>query len=392
MNRIMRKMFESETSAGILLLIATIFALLFQNLNFLHNIYHKFLEIPFMIGIWDFSLNKPLEWWVNDFLMAIFFFGIGLELKREMIEGELKHPSQVMLPSIAAVGGVITPAFIYSVINWGDSFAMRGWAIPTATDIAFAVGVLALLGKRVPTSLKIFILTLAIMDDLCAIVIIALFYGSNLQFLYFGLAGITIVLMFILNRLDVDKKWIFIVLSLFLWVFVLNSGVHATIAGVIAGFLIPIYNKKSDISMLKFFENFLRIPVNFMILPLFAFVNAGVDIREMLVSELFMPVALGISCGLFFGKQIGVFLFSFVMIKLKLANMPKDGNWIQLYGISILCGIGFTMALFVDNLAFVDDPNKYFHVDKLSILIGSLISGIVGYIFLRIFGNKIQKY
>lgn len=391
MNRMMRKMFESETSAGILLLIATIFALLFQNLDFLHKIYHEFLEIPFMIGISKFSLNKPLEWWVNDFLMAIFFFSIGLELKREMIEGELRHPSQVMLPSVAALGGVLTPALIYSIINWGDSFAMKGWAIPTATDIAFAVGVLALLGKKVPSSLKIFILTLAIMDDLCAIVIIALFYGSNLQILYFALAGATIAIMFILNRLDVDKKWIFIVLSLLLWIFVLNSGVHATIAGVIAGFLIPIYNKKSDISMLKFFENFLRIPVNFAILPLFAFVNAGVDVRGMPASELFTPVALGISCGLFFGKQIGIFLFSFVLIKLKFADMPTNSNWLQLYGISILCGIGFTMALFVDNLAFVADSNRYMHVDKLSILIGSLISGVVGYFFLKVVGKKVNS-
>lgn len=387
MRELFKKIIKNEMSVGILLLIATILALVFQNLSLTHEFYEKFLHFPIMIGFGDLALNKPLEFWVNDVLMAIFFFSIGLELKREMVEGQLRHFSQVFLPTFAALGGVMAPAIIFSIINWNDSFAMRGWAIPTATDIAFAVGLLAILGKRVPQSLKIFVLTLAIMDDLCAIVIIALFYSTNLSLIYLLGALICTLGLVLMAKKGVDSKFPFVILSLILWVFVLNSGIHATIAGVIAAFTIPIYNQKSGSSMLKDMEHSISNCVNFIILPLFAFTNAGVDIRGVALNEILNPVSLGIIAGLFFGKQIGIFVFSYITIKFKLAAMPEKANWVQLYSIAIICGIGFTMALFVCNLAYAPNPSLYSHTDKLAILLASLISGVVGYIVARFFGN-----
>lgn len=388
MTILVRNLLKSETTGGILLLIATIMALLFQNSSLTHNFYNEILEFPIVIGFGSHVLKESFEFWVNDALMAIFFFSIGLELKREMIEGQLKHFSQVFLPSFAALGGVVFPAVIFSIINWGDSFAMRGWAIPTATDIAFAVGVLAILGKRIPSSLKIFILTLAIMDDLCAIVIIALFYSTSLSFAFLLGALICTILLVFMAKKGIDSKFIFILFSIILWICVLNSGVHATIAGVIAGFTIPIYNQKTGISMLKDMEHALSAPVNFLILPIFAFVNAGVNLQEMSLEYLLNPVPIGIIAGLFFGKQFGVFLFSYIVVKLKLASLPEKSNWKQLYSIAIICGIGFTMALFVDNLAYLPDPMKYHQTDKLAILLASAISGIIGYIVARFVGNK----
>ena len=364
---------------------AAVLALIFQNVGVLKGIYHHFLHLPIEIGIGSYKLEEPMHFWVNDVLMAIFFFAIGLELKREKIEGQLRHFSQIFLPSFAALGGVMFPAIIFSIINWGDSFAMRGWAIPTATDIAFAVGVMALLGKRIPTSLKIFVLTLAIMDDLCAILIIALFYSSTLNFVYLGLAFICVVGMLFMNRIGVDKKLPFILMSILLWIFVLNSGLHATIAGVIAGFCIPIKTKTG--SMLKEMEHGLAYPVNFFILPIFAFANAGVDLAGMSLSHLFGAVPLGIMLGLFLGKQLGIFLFSWALIKLKIAYMPEHANWAQLYAVAIICGIGFTMALFVDALAY-GGSDVFHHTDKLAILLGSIISGIVGYFVAKFVGNK----
>lgn len=387
MKELFRKIIKNEASVGVLLLIATILALVFQNSNLTHNFYQAFLHFPIIIGFGDLMLNKPLEFWVNDVLMAIFFFSIGLELKREMIEGQLRHFSRVFLPSFAAIGGVIAPAIIFSIINWGDSFAMRGWAIPTATDIAFAVGVLAILGKRVPSGLKIFVLTLAIMDDLCAIVIIALFYSTEISIFYILIGLICAVVLILMNKKGIDCKAPYILVSILLWICVLNSGIHATIAGVIAAFTIPIYNKKTGSSMLKDMEHSIGNYVNFIILPIFAFANAGVDIRGVAPSEILNPVPLGIIAGLFFGKQIGIFLFSYIVIKLKFAPMPENSNWVQLYSIAIICGIGFTMALFVDNLAYAPNPNLYDHTDKLAILLASLISGVVGYIVARFFGN-----
>ena len=383
--RLIKRILESESSAGMILLISAVFALIFQNVGALQGIYHHFLHLPMVIGVGSYKLEEPMHFWVNDALMAIFFFAIGLELKREKIEGQLRHFSQIFLPSFAALGGVMFPAIIFSIINWGDSFAMRGWAIPTATDIAFAVGVMALLGKRIPTSLKIFVLTLAIMDDLCAILIIALFYSSTLNFVYLGLAFACIVGMLFMSRIGVDKKLPFILMAILLWIFVLNSGIHATIAGVIAGFCIPIKTKTG--SMLKEMEHGLAYPVNFFILPIFAFANAGVDLAGMSISHLFGAVPLGIMLGLFLGKQFGIFLFSWALIKLKIAYMPEHANWAQLYAVAIICGIGFTMALFVDALAY-GGSDAFHHTDKLAILLGSIISGIVGYFVAKFVGNK----
>ncbi|MBQ7271630.1 MAG: Na+/H+ antiporter NhaA [Campylobacter sp.] len=385
MKRLIRRILESESSAGMILLTAAVLALIFQNVGVLQGIYHHFLHLPVEIGIGSYKLEEPMHFWVNDVLMAIFFFAIGLELKREKIEGQLRHFSQIFLPSFAALGGVMFPAIIFTIINWGDEFAMRGWAIPTATDIAFAVGVMALLGKRIPTSLKIFVLTLAIMDDLCAILIIALFYSSTLNFVYLGLAFACVVGMFFMNKIGVDKKLPFILMAILLWIFVLNSGIHATIAGVIAGFCIPIKTKTG--SMLKEMEHGLAYPVNFFILPIFAFANAGVDLAGMSISHLFGAVPLGIMLGLFLGKQLGIFLFSWALIKLKIAYMPEHANWAQLYAVAIICGIGFTMALFVDALAY-GGSDAFHHTDKLAILLGSIISGIVGYFVAKFVGNK----
>lgn len=387
MPKILKRILENESSAGIFLLLSAVLAMVFKNFKPLEGFYNGLLHLNFTFGIDKFILNEPLHFWVNDALMTIFFFMIGLELKREMLEGQLKEFSQVLLPSFAAVGGVIFPAIIFAIINFNHPFALKGWAIPTATDIAFAIGVLALLKNRIPISLKIFILTLAIMDDLCAILIIAFFYSSAIHLKYL-LAGLFFTLILILlNRFNVSKKTPYIIVSIFLWICVLNSGIHATIAGVIAGFCIPLYVKE-DHSLLKEFEHALIYPVNFIILPLFAFVNAGVNLHGLRLSNIFEPVPLGIILGLFVGKQLGVFLFSWIMIKkLKLASLPKDATWHQLYAIAIICGIGFTMALFVDNLAY-NNSDIFEHTDKLAILLGSLISGIVGYIVAVIFGYK----
>lgn len=385
MKNLIRKILENESSAGIILLMSAVFALIFQNIEALRGFYSDFLHTHAVIGIGKYKLDKDMHFWINDALMAIFFFAIGLELKREKLEGQLRHFSQIFLPSFAAVGGVIFPAVIFAIINWGEEFAMRGWAIPTATDIAFAVGVMALLGKRIPTSLKIFVLTLAIMDDLCAILIIALFYSSTLKITYLGLAFIVLVIMISLSRVGFDKKLPFVLLSILLWVFVLNSGIHATIAGVLAGFCIPIKTRSG--SMLKDMEHELVYPVNFFILPIFAFANAGVNLSGMSVSSLFGGVPMGIMLGLFLGKQLGIFIFSWILIKFKIANLPEHSSWSQLYAVAIICGIGFTMALFVDALAY-GGSDAFKHTDKLAILLGSVISGIVGYFVAKAVGNK----
>ncbi len=374
------KIIEHESFGGILLLVATVLALVFANGAF-SDIYNGLLGARFTVGFDDYQLSKPLLLWVNDGLMAIFFFTVGLELKREMVDGELSHPSQVMLPTIAALGGVITPAIIFWIFNHSDSFAIRGWAIPTATDIAFAVGVLMLLGKRVPASLKIFLLTLAIIDDLAAIVIIALFYTGELSVISFGIAAVCVAVLFIMNKMGVSKKPAYFIVSLILWLSVLKSGVHATIAGVVAAFFIPMVDCKGR-ALLRELEADLSGLVGYFILPVFAFVNAGVALNGVSPKELINGVSAGIFFGLFLGKQIGVFLFSFVMIKAGLAKLPSGANWPQFYGVCILTGIGFTMSLFVDSLAYYEDMGAFFQADKLAILIASLVSGVVGWSFM----------
>jgi len=375
---------QRESSAGILLIFITIIALILQN-SPLSQAYSGFLYAPVEIRFGAFEIAKPLLLWVNDGLMAVFFFLIGLEVKREVLEGHLSSLSQIALPGIAAIGGMVVPALVYIAFNQGESFAMKGWAIPTATDIAFALGVLSLLGNRVPVSLKIFLLALAIIDDLGAIIIIALFYTTDLSTLSIIIASVSLVALFIMNRMGVASKAAYILLGIVLWASVLKSGVHATLAGVALAFLIPLNSIDSEgkkFSMSKEMEHSLHYWVAFMILPLFAFVNAGVDLRGISIDEMFGPVPMGIMFGLFFGKQIGVFGFSWVAIKLGLAKMPEGSTMMKLYGVSILTGIGFTMSLFIDTLAF-NDTQIYHYSDKLAILLGSFLAGIVGYLVLR---------
>ncbi len=376
---------KKESSSGILLIIATAMALLLKN-SFFSEYYVAFLQTPVEVRFADLHIAKPLLLWINDGLMAVFFLLIGLEVKREFLEGQLSTPGQIALPGIAAIGGMVVPACFYIFINHGNETAMRGWAIPTATDIAFALGVLALLGNRVPLSLKVFLMALAIIDDLGAIVIIALFYTVELSTLSITIAAIALSILIIMNRLGVAKKAAYIIVGVILWVSVLKSGVHATLAGVALAFTIPLKcEDKPDgecYSMSKEMEHDLHYWVAFFILPLFAFVNAGVDLRNVSLAQMSAGVPLGIMAGLFLGKQIGVFGFSWIAIKLGLARIPEKSSWLQLYGVSILTGIGFTMSLFVDSLAFTDG-NLYQQADKLAVLIASFAAGIAGYLILR---------
>ncbi|MBP9492681.1 MAG: Na+/H+ antiporter NhaA [Sulfurospirillum sp.] len=387
----MEEFIKKESSSGLLLIFVTILALFLQN-SFLTDFYTSFLHIPVQVTFGTFGIAKPLLLWVNDGLMAVFFFLIGLEVKREVLEGELSSKEQVVLPLIAAVGGMVVPALIFILFNQGDAFAMKGWAIPTATDIAFALGILSLLGKRVPVSLKIFLMALAIIDDLGAIVIIALFYTSDLSLLSILIASTCLVGLITLNRMHVIKKAAYILIGVILWLSVLKSGVHATIAGVALAFTIPLYSFRKNgerFSMLKEMEHDLHYWVAFFILPVFAFVNAGVDLKGLEVSSIFSDISLGILLGLFLGKQVGVFGLSYLAIKLKFAVLPQGANLKQLYGVSVLTGIGFTMSLFVNTLAF-NDSNTFHYADKLAILLGSFLSGVVGYFFLRTFSKEAQ--
>ena len=380
---------KKESSSGILLIFVTLLALLLQN-SFLSDFYTHFLHLPVQVTFGAFGVAKPLLLWVNDGLMAIFFFLVGLEVKREVLEGELSSKEQVVLPLIAALGGMIVPALIFIFFNQKDAFAMQGWAIPTATDIAFALGILSLLGKRVPVSLKIFLMALAIIDDLGAIVIIALFYTGDLSLISLVVALLCLGILVLFNRFNVTKKAAYILVGIILWLSVLKSGVHATLAGVVLAFTIPLYSldkQQKRFSMLKEMEHDLHYWVAFFILPLFAFVNAGVDLKGLEVSAIFSDVSLGIMLGLFLGKQLGVFGFSLIAIKLKLAILPQGATFKQLYGVAILTGIGFTMSLFVNSLAY-NDSNAFHYADKLAILLGSFASGIIGYLFLRFFSNK----
>ena len=376
---------KKESASGILLIFATILALILSN-SVIAPLYETFLHIPVEIRVGALHINKSLYHWVNDGLMAIFFLLIGLEVKREILEGHLSSIKQIILPGVAAVGGMVVPAIIYLIFNQNNPVAINGWAIPTATDIAFALGILSLLGNRVPVSLKIFLMALAIMDDLGAIVIIALFYTTELSTLSLIIASISLSLLVLLNFSGVTKKSAYFVIGLVLWISVLKSGVHATLAGVALAFTIPLNAKNKlneSFSPLKEIEHGLHFWVALFILPLFAFVNAGVDITEISLQQMSGTVPMGIMLGLFLGKQLGVFCFSWLAIKLNIARLPDGSNWLQLYGVSVLTGIGFTMSLFIVSLAFEDD-SIFQYTDKLAILIASFMSGIVGYLALRI--------
>ena len=386
--KIIRDFLRLESSGGILLVAAAAVAMLLSNSPFA-SLYHGFLDTPVEIRIGDLQIAKPLLLWINDGLMAVFFLLLGLELKREMLEGRLSHYRQVLLPAIAALGGMLIPAAIYIFLNQGDPVALQGWAIPTATDIAFALGVLSLLGARVPASLKLFLVTLAILDDLGAIVIIALFYTSDLSGVSLTFAGIALLALFALNRSGVMHVAAYVIVGIILWVSVLKSGVHATLAGVALAFAIPLRseNKSSKPPLLQM-EHSLHPWVAYGILPLFAFANSGVSLAGLSIAQILAPVPLGIALGLLLGKQLGVFGFSWLAIRMRLATLPEGTDWIQLYGVAVLCGIGFTMSLFIGSLAFDQTGQQYATVDRLGILMGSVVSAVLGYLILRFVARK----
>ena len=378
--------FQLEAASGLVLLIAAIIALFISNSNF-SEYYFRTLEQYIFVGINDFGLKLSVHHWINDLLMAIFFFFVTLEIKREFIQGELSNLKKAMLPIIAAVGGMVVPALFYIMINLGDNETLNGWAIPSATDIAFSLGILSLLGSRVPISLKIFLTALAIIDDLGAILIIAFFYSGDLSISYLSLMLISYILLLVLNKFGFKKFLPYLLLGVFMWFFTYKSGIHATIAGVLLASTIPHRIKDKDFSLLIKLEHAISPYVAFLIMPLFAFANAGVSLEGVSLVSLMMPVPLGILVGLFVGKQMGVMFFSFFAVKFGVAQMPDNSNWLSLYGVSILTGIGFTMSLFVGNLAFVDNT-QYIDGVKIGVLAGSLLSTIFGYFLLSITSKK----
>jgi len=380
--------FRLESSSGLVLMVATVLALLAAN-SPLAPFYAMFLDLPLEIRIGTFGIGKPLLLWINDGLMAVFFFLVGMELKREVVEGHLSSLRRAVLPAFAAMGGMIAPAAFYVALNWGDSAAMKGWAIPTATDIAFALGVLTLLGKRVPAALKVFLLSVAIFDDLGAIIVIALFYTVELSALSLVIAAILIIGLACLNRLYVTRPAAYLLLGIPMWVAVLKSGVHATLAGVVLAMFIPLRipekspEPKKPESLLQHLEHTLHPWVAFGVLPVFAFANAGIPITGLSINDMLHPVPLGIVTGLFLGKQAGVLVMCYLAIRLGIASLPEGVSWRQLHGTALLCGIGFTMSLFIASLAFEQGATAFLGLDRLGILIGSLVSGVSGYVVLR---------
>ncbi len=381
-----RWFFRLEAASGLVLLIAAILALIISNGSY-SDLYFQTLEKYLFIGFNDFGLKLSVIHWINDALMAIFFFFVTLEIKREFLQGELSNIKQALLPIIAAVGGMVVPALVYVFINFNDTETLRGWAIPSATDIAFSLGVLSLLGKRVPLSLKVFLTALAIIDDLGAILIIALFYSGDLSLKYLSLMFLAFVILLIINKFNIKKFLPYLIVGIFLWDFTHNSGIHATIAGVLLAMTIPHRKKEKDFSLLIKVEHAISPYVAFGIMPLFAFANAGVSLEGLSFSSLLDKVPLGIVLGLFLGKQFGVFIFSYVSIKLKIAQMPNNSNWSNFYGVGVLTGIGFTMSLFVGNLAFVENM-QYMDGVKIGVLTGSLLSTLFGYFLILLTPNK----
>jgi len=382
--------FKHESAGGILLIVAAILAIAMANTP-LAAFYNLLLDTPIVVAIGSFEIGKPMLLWINDGLMAMFFLMVGLELKREFLQGELSDPRNILLPALAALGGMAFPSAIYAFINWGDDIAIQGWAIPAATDIAFALGILSLLGSRVPVSVKIFLTSVAIFDDVGAIIIIAIFYTHDISFLALGFAGICCILLGVLNWRGVSSLRVYMIIGLFMWVALLKSSVHATLAGVILAFFIPMVSRgPADMnaeagsysvirSPLKYLEHELHAPVAFFVLPVFAFANAGVGFISMGKDALLHTVPVGIALGLFVGKQLGVFLFSVLVIKIGLARMPRNMTYRSLYGIALLCGIGFTMSLFVGSLAFPQPDSVLVFDERLGIIVGSVVSAVAGF-------------
>lgn len=378
------KFFKWESASGVLLMVSALLAMVFAN-TALKPFYQLLLSTPVEVRVGSLLLAKPLLLWVNDGLMAVFFFLVGLELKRELLEGELADKRNIILPGVGAIGGMLFPALIYLYFTIDDPVAMQGWAIPAATDIAFALGVLALLGSRVPISIKIFLTSLAIFDDIGAIVIIAFFYTSKISLTALLIVGLCLPILALLNKHNIIAKSPYILIGLIMWVATIKSGVHATLAGVVLAMFIPMRSKVNPaISPLKSMEHDLHALVAFFILPVFAFANAGISFSGVGVEVIFHDVSMGIALGLFFGKQIGIFGICWLFIKLKLATFPKGMNWARLYGAAALCGIGFTMSLFVGSLAFEETGVDLLFDERLGIILGSLFSGLVGYMVLRL--------
>jgi len=377
--------FQLEAASGLVLLIAAIIALVISNSNF-SELYFSTLEQYLFIGINNFGLKLSVHHWINDLLMAIFFFFVTLEIKREFIQGELSNLKKALLPIIGAVGGMVIPALAYIAVNFGNTETLNGWAIPSATDIAFSLGILSLLGSRVPVSLKIFLTALAIIDDLGAILIIAFFYSGDLSISYLSLILISYIFLLVLNKFGIKFFSPYLIVGAFMWFFTYKSGIHATIAGVLLASTIPHRLKNKDFSLLIKLEHAISPYVAFMIMPIFAFANAGVSLGGLSLSSLLQPVPLGILLGLFIGKQVGVMIFSFVAVKTGAAQMPDNSSWLTLYGVSVLTGIGFTMSLFVGNLAFVENI-QYIDGVKIGVLAGSLLSTLFGY-FILLFASK----
>ncbi len=376
MRSLFTRFFQLEAASGLLLIAAAVLALIINN-SPLSYLYSGLLDVPVAVQVGALNIAKPLLLWINDGLMALFFLLIGLEVKREVVDGHLSKPSQVILPATAAVGGMVVPALIYWFINRDNPAAVAGWAIPTATDIAFALGVLALLGKRVPVSLKLFLMTLAIIDDLGAIIVIALFYSGTLSSVSLLLAAACLVVLIAMNRLGVVKLGPYMIVGLILWVCVLKSGVHATLAGVALALCIPLRTRNAETSPLLSLEHALHPWVAYAILPLFAFANAGVSLAGMTVESFTHPVPMGIAIGLLMGKTVGVFGLTWVAVKLRLAALPAGAGWGQILGVAILCGIGFTMSLFVGSLAFAPGSSDYAGMDRMGILTGSFFAAVI---------------
>ena len=380
-----REFLKLESASGILIVAAGLVALIAANSS-LSGWYDGLLQVPLKIQLAAFKLDKPLLIWINDLLMAVFFLLIGLELKRQAVMGELSDRARIALPAFAAVGGMAVPAAIYAWINWDDPVGLRGWAIPSATDIAFALGVLSLFGKRVPAGLKVFLMTLAVLDDLGAIAIIALFYTSELSATALAFAGAALVGLLLLNRAGVVRIAPYLLVGTLLWVCVLKSGVHATLAGVITALFIPARDPAHpDHPPLSTLEHALHPWVAFGILPIFAFANAGVSLAGLSPRDLLLPIPLGIALGLFAGKQVGVFASAWLAVRLGIARLPSGVEFRHVYGASILCGVGFTMSLFIGMLAFEDSGSgAALGIDRLGILVGSLLSALVGYAVLSV--------
>jgi NhaA family Na+:H+ antiporter len=367
-----------EAASGLLLIAAAVLALVINN-SPLSWLYNGLLDTPVVAQVGALKIAKPLLLWINDGLMALFFLLIGLEVKREVLDGQLSKPSQIVLPGAAAIGGMVVPALLYWFLNRDNPPALNGWAIPTATDIAFALGVLALLGKRVPVSLKLFLMTLAIIDDLGAIIIIAIFYSGELSTLSLALAAACIAALIAMNRLGVVKLGPYMIIGLILWVCVLKSGVHATLAGVTLAFCIPLRTKNAEPSPLLTLEHALHPWVAYGILPLFAFANAGLSLSGVTVDSFTHDVPMGIAVGLLLGKTLGVFGLTWLAVKIGIAALPQGANWGQILGVAILCGIGFTMSLFVGSLAFEPGVSDYAGMDRMGILTGSILAALIGY-------------